>query len=63
MTELELHQILRRSLRFRDIEAARRFRDRAVEMLMLVQGCDGYTWVTTPADGTRLQREGYEVVR
>lgn len=63
MTKFELHQIRRRSFRFRDINNARNFRDNAATMLMIVHGDDGHFWVTTPADATRLQRAGYEVAK
>jgi hypothetical protein len=57
-----LAEILARAARFRDRGRALRFADGAAKRHAVVLGDDGRHWVVTPADASRLERMGYEVL-
>jgi hypothetical protein len=49
--------------KFSRLATANAFVDHCVSIMMIVHGDDGYLWVVTPREATRLAREGYEVIR
>lgn len=53
----------RPDFRFSTLGTALSFADRAVKRMRVVMGDDGYFWVVTPAEATRLERQGYELAR
>jgi len=48
--------------KFVELRYARSFAERAVKIMLIVHGDDMRFWVVTPADATRLQRVGYEII-
>jgi hypothetical protein len=49
--------------KFCRLATANTFVDHCVKIMMIIHGDDGYLWVVTPREATRLAREGYEVIR
>lgn len=48
--------------RFRSEAAARSFRDRAADTMLIMLGDDGRYWVAMPATAARLERAGHEII-
>jgi hypothetical protein len=49
--------------KFSRLANANTFVDHCVKIMQIVHGDDGYLWVVTPREASRLAREGYEVIR
>lgn len=49
--------------KFSTEETARNFANRANDLMVILLGDDEKYWVTTFANGQRLEKQGYEIIK